>query len=682
VLIEGQRGVYLGAQAWLVEEGRELAWAERHIVRNPTIKYVLGRFVEADQANQNGHIFDAKELVESQKSIPNSPLNLLHRPHYIVGNYIAAELQYPTQGPTVTSSFQDQTNSTDMTVNASEAPANPYIEALAGFWRYYFPDEFQEVERAHKEGSLFFCVDEETELLSADGWKRHDELTEGQEILTLNRFSGLSEWLPLETVHRYDLDGEEVVQMESAMHSSVTTPNHRWWVERRPHRTRRDGSVWEWRTTDALTQETFIPRAVPHADFPVVPKYDDSFVELAAWFWTEGTVSGGSSVVYQSHTVNPQNCARIAACLTRLYGLPARVRDGGLWYSTDHGRMRHFHLSAVATRPFLEVGGKVPRPGFIRALTESQLRLWVQTSLDGDGDQAASGQVGIKQNNLTAQRTFEMACVLLGIPTNTRLCKDGQWRVGINQRSTRFNPVRDAQLARYKSRADGMHIERRAHYGVVWCPTTANGTFLARRNGSVYWTGNSMECVPKTVNCAAVCGQTYAYDGRQSPTYCDHLNQPGAKKRLGQPHFTGGALIMPPVKPGWNRADITHVSSLMAEHAREAEMAYDQTSKDLDHLDARQWEQMVAQLMGFAYREAEGEWARDFSTDQRKKLAGQGAARPDGSYPIVTPEDLGNAIKAFGRSNPGDRAAVKAHIVKRARALGKTSMLPEGWGSG
>jgi hypothetical protein len=48
----------------------------------------------------------------------------------------------------------------------------------------------------------------------------------------------------------------------------------------------------------------------------------------------------------------------------------------------------------------------------------------------------------------------------------------------------------------------------------------------------------------------------------------------------------------------------------------------------------------------------------------------------------VSPEDLANAIKAFGRSNPGDRAAVKSHIVKRARALGKTSMLPEGWGGG
>jgi len=69
--------------------------------------------------------------------------------------------------------------------------------------------------------------------------------------------------------------------------------------------------------------------------------------------------------------------------------------------------------------------------------------------------------------------------------------------------------------------------------------------------------------------------------------------------------------------------------------------------------------------------------ARDFSTDERKKLARSGAAMPDGSYPIKSEQDLKNAIHAYGRAkNP---AAVKRHIIKRARALGLTRLLPEGW---
>ena len=67
---------------------------------------------------------------------------------------------------------------------------------------------------------------------------------------------------------------------------------------------------------------------------------------------------------------------------------------------------------------------------------------------------------------------------------------------------------------------------------------------------------------------------------------------------------------------------------------------------------------------------------KDYSTDERRRLAREGKALPDGSYPIVTVEDLRNAIQAFGR-NP--TPAVKRHIIRRARALGKVDLLPENW---
>jgi hypothetical protein len=70
---------------------------------------------------------------------------------------------------------------------------------------------------------------------------------------------------------------------------------------------------------------------------------------------------------------------------------------------------------------------------------------------------------------------------------------------------------------------------------------------------------------------------------------------------------------------------------------------------------------------------------RDFSTDERKRLARAGIALPDGSYPIPNVASLQDAIQAYGRSNPSDRARVRAHIIKRAKALGKMSLIPEGW---
>jgi len=70
-------------------------------------------------------------------------------------------------------------------------------------------------------------------------------------------------------------------------------------------------------------------------------------------------------------------------------------------------------------------------------------------------------------------------------------------------------------------------------------------------------------------------------------------------------------------------------------------------------------------------------WERDFTQAQRDKAAKSGSAMPDGSYPIENKSDLENAIQAIGRAkNP---AAVKAHIKKRAAALGATASLPDDW---
>ena len=68
---------------------------------------------------------------------------------------------------------------------------------------------------------------------------------------------------------------------------------------------------------------------------------------------------------------------------------------------------------------------------------------------------------------------------------------------------------------------------------------------------------------------------------------------------------------------------------------------------------------------------------KDFSDERRKKLAEEGHALPDGSFPIEDEQDLKNAIQAYGRA--ADKEKAKAHIIERAKALGETKLLPENW---
>lgn len=77
--------------------------------------------------------------------------------------------------------------------------------------------------------------------------------------------------------------------------------------------------------------------------------------------------------------------------------------------------------------------------------------------------------------------------------------------------------------------------------------------------------------------------------------------------------------------------------------------------------------------------------AKDLNAAARKYAASQGWAMPNGSYPIRPANmhggtDLHDAIDAVGRGG-GSHDAIRAHIVKRAQAIGMADQLPASWTS-
>ena len=68
-----------------------------------------------------------------------------------------------------------------------------------------------------------------------------------------------------------------------------------------------------------------------------------------------------------------------------------------------------------------------------------------------------------------------------------------------------------------------------------------------------------------------------------------------------------------------------------------------------------------------------------FSTEERKELAKEGRAMPDGSFPIRNVQDLKDAVRSYGRASDDRQAQVKKFIIKRAKALGAEADLPEDW---
>ena len=108
----------------------------------------------------------------------------------------------------------------------------------------------------------------------------------------------------------------------------------------------------------------------------------------------------------------------------------------------------------------------------------------------------------------------------------------------------------------------------------------------------------SMECIADSVTCIdgpghAGCGETFSYQTvlREPAKLCGHLRERSSIRRFNQPTFLGGAVIIPPVRPGWANAD----ASVMRQAAEVAEHAH--LTDTLDRADA---EAMVAMVIAYA----------------------------------------------------------------------------------
>ncbi|MFJ9557154.1 hypothetical protein ACIRPH_25370 [Nocardiopsis sp. NPDC101807] len=433
--------------------------------------------------------------------------------------------------------------------SADQGLADKKHEACVTYWR-----NTRKFHTGPSRGwaDIGYCVDEKTEIFTEEGWKTFQEIAEGDVVLTLDHETGMSQWQPLLAVNVFPAVPRELIRMEGHSHSSLTTAQHRWPVERfyrragtqrqksadgrwaatgRAERTQQ-GRERVWATTGTLTYADRIPLSAPCVTLPTEPKWSDALVELVAWFWTEGhiepqsrsRVPGTGVVVYQSEQKNPENVARIRGALNALFG-PAcdgfprsgAAADGvPRWREAVNRHLVEFHLSVDAGRVLLDhAPGRVPGYGFLRSLTRAQLGLFIEASLLADGHNSRTADVqALSQKSREAAEAFQFAVILAGHATSLRRrpptpsTEYDMWKVEL-RRKTHFAP-KAAQ-----TRKSAFSITKEPYEGRIWCPTTPNGTWLARRAGTVYFTGNSF----------MACAHGYVLEGRG--LYRTQAAQPG-----------------------------------------------------------------------------------------------------------------------------------------------------------
>jgi hypothetical protein len=309
----------------------------------------------------------------------------------------------------------------------------------------------------------FYCLSETAEALTRRGWKNHKELEVGEDVLTLNVKTGITEWKPIRALFAAPYNGK-MMHLKGKGIDTLCTPDHKWIV------TRVDKEV------DSQLQETWrlrtdhaIITGGPFADQDDYPIEDD-VLWLIGWLSTDGHVRQRSPnhweyVIYQS----PKKYTdEIRAALSK-YGSREYVhpRTGVIQFSIN-GELRK-----TLQRHYKQKGDLV---SLVTKLSLRQLAILDDAMFKAEGHEHNQGSSRFRQfaqENPEIRDAYQILCYMRGIIAN---------------HSDRGMYLR-SRPPRLKVSALSITVED--YQGVVWCPNTENETWVARDNGKVFATGNT-----------------------------------------------------------------------------------------------------------------------------------------------------------------------------------------------
>lgn len=170
--------------------------------------------------------------------------------------------------------------------------------------------------------------------------------------------------------------------------------------------------------------------------------------------------------------------------------------------------------------------------------------------------------------------------------------------VGFYAATRKIDLVRDDDEAADAEPQGTMKIEALSGLWSHIFPFEAALVETANDSGLLFY---SMECRGTHLTCAGDegCGETFEY--MKTDTHCEHIKDRASIRHIVNPTFRGGALIVPPVKPGWANAKASIYSEAVVEQAKkfaeQNEQQYTALLNDGASLTPGAWETLMAQVL-------------------------------------------------------------------------------------
>jgi hypothetical protein len=329
------------------------------------------------------------------------------------------------------------------------------------------------------------CVDDQTEALTPDGWKRHDELTDGELIAAYDPKTDSCRFQPAKFV-RWHREGEPMVHIDKRATSQMLTLDHRCLV-----RTRKGGV--RLRLAADLANDCETLTAAPFDDVPGPAPVTVERAALLGWFITEGSAHHRQSRIRQSLTANPEKVDAIRSLLmvdgadfTETIYRHVVDRAESQAHKPPYDDLVTFNIKGELAE-WLNLHQKRLPIAYATTWPEAQARALFNAAIDGDGHRRKGTTDGVlfHQKDEAVADAMQVLAVRLGY----RATKSYQpfpmdvWQITMGLKRMRWTSMR---------KWEGTGIARTTYTGVVWCPQVETTFWLARRCGKTFVTGNSL----------------------------------------------------------------------------------------------------------------------------------------------------------------------------------------------
>lgn len=347
----------------------------------------------------------------------------------------------------------------------------------------------------------FDCLDMQTEVLTDEGWKHHAEISEMDNVYTLNRTTGVMELLPIErVVLRTTKPGESMVTFKSQHLDIRVTEGHEIHVKYSDPRKRRNGNTGEHALSDNFItlkaselldrSEYILPISADHG-YAGIPLTDDE-IRFVAWFMTDGGYASKQKIsIAQSIKKHHEHIRQ----LLRRVGFDFRERlrtgqgyvNGAPCYEftipkgTDGGSKKRNGWGRLADYLSKDVSP------LLHSMNREQFHIFWQEALLGDGSRKKNGSGWLWCDRKKQADAYTQMAVTRGFATSyaEETTKKGVtvYRVTVrNKRWIRSNnhDVRSTRITKEVIESTEL----------VWCVSNANSTLVVRRNGKVAIVGN------------------------------------------------------------------------------------------------------------------------------------------------------------------------------------------------